>query len=95
MLDLQAEHRQLVMKGPLKIKGTGSESSEMQLFLLDNYLLITKAKYENNIEKYKVHRKVLENYLQIIYSSQAAHAFGTVDSVTTGPNETLHTSLWT
>ncbi|KAI9028251.1 CNH domain-containing protein [Phycomyces nitens] len=56
-LDLQSKHRKMIMKGPLKRKGTGPESSDMQVYLLDNCLLITKQKYVQNIEQYKIYKK--------------------------------------
>ncbi|KAI9468052.1 CNH domain-containing protein [Zychaea mexicana] len=56
-LGLRAEDRQLVLKGALKKKGSGSESSDMLLFLLDHYLVITKQKFANNTEYYKLYRK--------------------------------------
>ncbi|KAI8149220.1 CNH domain-containing protein [Fennellomyces sp. T-0311] len=56
-LDLRADNRQLLLKGALKKKGTGPESSDMLLFLLDHYLVITKQKYFNNNEHYKLYRK--------------------------------------
>ncbi|KAI9248319.1 CNH domain-containing protein [Phascolomyces articulosus] len=56
-LGLRAENRQLVLKGALKKKGTGSESSDILLFLLDHYLVITKQKFISNNEYYKLYRK--------------------------------------
>ena len=47
------------MKGPLKRKGTNqSESSDLQVFLLDNCVLIAKQKLVNNLERYKLYKKV-------------------------------------
>ena len=60
-MGLRAENRQLVFKGALKKKGgtSGSlESSDILLFLLDHYLVITKQKFVNNNEQYKLYRKV-------------------------------------
>jgi len=45
------------MKGKLKRKGTGSESSEVQLFLFDHYLVFAKTKYMPTGEFYKVYRR--------------------------------------
>ncbi|KAI7848670.1 CNH domain-containing protein [Circinella umbellata] len=59
-LGLRAESRKLVFKGALKKKGgtSGSlESSDILLFLLDHYLVITKQKFVNNNEQYKLYRK--------------------------------------
>ncbi|KAI7900280.1 CNH domain-containing protein [Cokeromyces recurvatus] len=53
-LDLTAPNRQIIMKGTWK-KGSGSESSEVLMYLLDHCLLIIKPK--QNEEKYKLHRK--------------------------------------
>ncbi|CAO3670061.1 unnamed protein product [Umbelopsis ramanniana] len=55
-LELDDEHRQLISKGQLKKKGTGSESSDLHVFLLDRYLLIVKQKYMQKAEKYKLYR---------------------------------------
>ncbi|KAI8388193.1 CNH domain-containing protein [Radiomyces spectabilis] len=56
-LDLGSESRQIVMKGTLKKKGSGSESSDLTVFLLDHCLLVTKQKFIRNEEKYKLQRK--------------------------------------
>ncbi|KAG0193889.1 RHO1 GDP-GTP exchange protein 2 [Apophysomyces sp. BC1034] len=51
--------------------GTGVESSDMQIFLLDNYLLITKPKSVQNNDKYKMYRKVSSlSDLQLIQFQQ-------------------------
>ncbi|KAH8550125.1 CNH domain-containing protein [Umbelopsis sp. PMI_123] len=55
-LELDDEHRQLISKGQLKKKETGSESSDLHVFLLDRYLLIAKQKYMQKAEKYKLYR---------------------------------------
>jgi hypothetical protein len=57
-LELDDEHRQLISKGQLKKKGTGSESADLHVFLLDRYLLIAKQKYMQKQEKYKLYRPV-------------------------------------
>ncbi|KAI9270465.1 CNH domain-containing protein [Phascolomyces articulosus] len=57
-LHLDAESREIIMKGPLKRKGANqSESADMQVFLLDNSLLIVKSKFVNNLERYKIYKK--------------------------------------
>ncbi|KAI7848142.1 CNH domain-containing protein [Circinella umbellata] len=57
-LHLDAENREIIMKGPLKRKGTNqSESSDLQVFLLDNCVLIAKQKLVNNLERYKLYKK--------------------------------------
>ncbi|KAI9475761.1 MAG: CNH domain-containing protein [Benjaminiella poitrasii] len=53
-LDLTARNRQIIIKGTWK-KGSGSESSEVLVYLLDHCLLIIKPK--QNEEKYKLYRK--------------------------------------
>ncbi|KAI7896137.1 CNH domain-containing protein [Mucor mucedo] len=53
-LDLMASNRQVVIKGTWK-KGSGSESSEVLVYLLDHCLLIIKPK--QNEEIYKLTRK--------------------------------------
>ncbi|KAI9273625.1 CNH domain-containing protein [Sporodiniella umbellata] len=53
-LDLLSENRQIVMKGTWK-KGSGSESSDVIVYLLDHCLLILKPK--QNEERYKLYRK--------------------------------------
>jgi hypothetical protein len=62
-LELDDEHRQLISKGQLKKKGTGSESSDLHVFLLDRYLLIVKQKYMQKAEKYKLYRPVSVNWV--------------------------------
>ncbi|KAI9023021.1 CNH domain-containing protein [Phycomyces nitens] len=56
-LDLLAEHREIIMKGVLKKKGSGSESSDLHVFLLDHCLLITKQKFVQGAERYKLYAK--------------------------------------
>ncbi|KAI8081492.1 CNH domain-containing protein [Halteromyces radiatus] len=56
-LDLLNENRQIVMKGPLKRKGTGSESLALQVYLLDHCLIITKQKFVGDVEQFKLYRK--------------------------------------
>ncbi|OZJ04392.1 hypothetical protein BZG36_02413 [Bifiguratus adelaidae] len=57
-LKLDDADRELILKGPLKKKGgTASESSELQVFLFDHYLLLTKIKFTNKMEQYKVYKK--------------------------------------
>ncbi|KAI8048776.1 CNH domain-containing protein [Gilbertella persicaria] len=53
-LDLTASNRQIIMKGTWK-KGSGSDTSEVLVYLLDHCLLIIKPK--QNEEKYKLYRK--------------------------------------
>jgi len=55
-LKLLDPERQLVMKGKFKRKGTGSESSEVQVFLFDHYLVFAKIKYMPTGEYYKIYR---------------------------------------
>lgn len=52
---MAASNRQVIMKGTWK-KGSGSESSDVLVYLLDHCLLIIKPK--QNEEKYKLYRKV-------------------------------------
>ncbi|KAI8328261.1 CNH domain-containing protein, partial [Chlamydoabsidia padenii] len=56
-LNLLDEDRQIVMKGPLKRKGIGSESLALQVYLLDHCLIITKQKFTDNVEQVKLYRK--------------------------------------
>jgi hypothetical protein len=58
-LDLLDENRQIVMKGPLKRKGTGSESLALQVYLLDHCLIITKQKFVDDVEHIKLYKKVI------------------------------------
>ncbi|GAA5806628.1 CNH domain-containing protein [Helicostylum pulchrum] len=53
-LDLTASNRQVIIKGTWK-KGSGSESSDVLVYLLDHCLLIIKPK--QNEEVYKLQRK--------------------------------------
>ncbi|KAI7878879.1 hypothetical protein K492DRAFT_132198 [Lichtheimia hyalospora FSU 10163] len=65
-LGLQDEERQLVMKGTLKKKGSGSEASDVHLFLLDHYLVIIKQKVINNVEQCKFYRKPIPLMLLLL-----------------------------
>lgn len=53
------------MKGPLKRKGAGSESLALQVYLLDHCLIITKSKFINEVEHFKLIRKVIYIYMFI------------------------------
>lgn len=61
-LDLSASERKIVMKGSLKRKNTAStntsESSEFQIYVLDHCLLIIKSKVFDNVEIFKLYKKV-------------------------------------
>ena len=57
-LDLLSDERKVIMKGPLRRSNTSSESSEFQIYVLDHCLLIIKAKYFENMEQFKLYRKV-------------------------------------
>lgn len=80
-LDLLAEDRLIIKQGPLK-KTAALDSSDYQLILLDNYLLITKLKVVGFEEHYTIQRKVspkalvthvchLSSYLFIYSPSQS------------------------
>ncbi|KAI8976067.1 CNH domain-containing protein [Pilobolus umbonatus] len=58
-LDLLSENRRIIMKGPLKRKSVNStfESSDLQVYVLDECVLIIKSKYFDNVERFKLHRK--------------------------------------
>ncbi|KAK3828749.1 MAG: RhoGEF Rgf2 [Benniella sp.] len=56
-LNLLAKDRQLIMKGPLKKKGTSSEHSDLYVFVFDHVLLLTKEKKTKGGEGYKVHKR--------------------------------------
>ncbi|KAF9095483.1 RHO1 GDP-GTP exchange protein 2, partial [Mortierella sp. GBA35] len=56
-LNLLAKDRQLIMKGPLKKKGTSSEHADIYVFLFDHVLLLTKEKKGKGAEGYKVHKR--------------------------------------
>lgn len=56
-LNLLAKDRQLIMKGPLKKKGTSSEHSDLYVFVFDHVLLLTKEKKGKGGEGYKVHKR--------------------------------------
>ncbi|KAF7732803.1 RHO1 GDP-GTP exchange protein 2 [Apophysomyces ossiformis] len=57
-LDLRAPERQLLMKGRMKRKGnSSSESSDLQVFLFDHYLVFAKIKHIDHLEHYRVYRK--------------------------------------
>ncbi|KAI8346170.1 CNH domain-containing protein [Blakeslea trispora] len=60
-LELSAPERKIIMKGALKRKSnsanTSTESSELQVYVLDHCLLIIKSKCYENIEYYKLYKK--------------------------------------
>ncbi|KAF9199046.1 RHO1 GDP-GTP exchange protein 2, partial [Haplosporangium sp. Z 27] len=56
-LNLLAKDRQLIMKGPLKKKGTSSEQADLYVFVFDHVLLLTKEKKGKGGEGYKVHKR--------------------------------------
>ncbi|KAG2229535.1 hypothetical protein INT48_006926, partial [Thamnidium elegans] len=58
-LDLLSSDRKIIMKGPLKRKGSGNntEASELQIYVLDHCLLIIKSKCFDNFENYKLYKK--------------------------------------
>ncbi|KAI8380101.1 CNH domain-containing protein [Blakeslea trispora] len=57
-LKLNKPGRQLLMKGRMKRKGNvSSESSDLQVFLLDHYLVIAKIRFEDHLEMYKTYRR--------------------------------------
>ncbi|KAF9962840.1 RHO1 GDP-GTP exchange protein 2, partial [Modicella reniformis] len=56
-LNLLAKDRQLIMKGPLKKKGTSSEHSDLYVFVFDHVLLLTREKKGKGGEGYKVHKR--------------------------------------
>ncbi|KAF9184408.1 RHO1 GDP-GTP exchange protein 2 [Haplosporangium sp. Z 11] len=56
-LNLLAKDRQLIMKGPLKRKGTSSEHADLYVFVFDHMLLLTKEKKGKGAEGYKVHKR--------------------------------------
>jgi hypothetical protein len=62
-LDLLAEDRIIIKQGPLK-KAAALDSSDYQLILLDNYLLVTKLKVVSFEEHYTIQRKasIWSNY---------------------------------
>ncbi|KAI8979297.1 CNH domain-containing protein [Mycotypha africana] len=71
-LELEQPQRQMLMKGRMKKKGNSSSgSTEMQVFLLDHYLVITKVKSEINSEKYRVYKKPIP--LQLLTVTASAH----------------------
>lgn len=68
-LKLQDPERQLLMQGRLKRKGnSSSDSSEMQVFLFDHYLVLSKTKMQNHLEHYKVSRKVSNTHTHTMLS---------------------------
>ncbi|KAF1804767.1 hypothetical protein FB192DRAFT_1273896 [Mucor lusitanicus] len=61
-LDLLSEDRKIILKGPLKRKSTtsnaASESSELQVYVLDHCLLLIKSKFfDSNNEMFKLYKK--------------------------------------
>ena len=73
-LKLQDPERQLLMQGRLKRKGnSSSDSSEMQVFLFDHYLVLSKTKMQNHLEHYKVSRKVNNQYIQYCSFETCSH----------------------
>ncbi|KAK4519709.1 uncharacterized protein ATC70_009949 [Mucor velutinosus] len=60
-LDLLFKERKIILKGPLKRKSTtgnaASESSELQVYVLDHCLLLIKSKFFDGAEVYKLYKK--------------------------------------
>ncbi|KAI9469053.1 MAG: CNH domain-containing protein [Benjaminiella poitrasii] len=69
-LDLLADDRKIIMKGPLKRKNTAnnasSEASELQVYVLDHFLLLIKPKIIENSEIFKLYRKPIPLALLLI-----------------------------
>lgn len=58
-LRLSDENRELIHKGQLKRRGgTQSETADLDVYLLDNMILLTRTKYSNKMEKTGIYRKV-------------------------------------
>ncbi|KAG1464004.1 hypothetical protein G6F56_005169 [Rhizopus delemar] len=71
-LDLLSKDRQIIMKGTWK-KSSGSESSDVVVYLLDHCLLILKPK--QNEEKYKLYRRPIPlNLLSVSFPDQTKRA---------------------
>ncbi|CAO3684803.1 unnamed protein product [Umbelopsis ramanniana] len=64
-LDLLAEERIIIKQGPLK-KTAALDSSDYQLILLDNYLLITKHKVLSFEEHYTIQRRPIPLELLVV-----------------------------
>ncbi|KAI8636087.1 CNH domain-containing protein [Parasitella parasitica] len=57
-LDLLSEDRKIVLKGALKrTSNAASESSELQVYVLDHCLLLIKSKFLDNAEVFKLYKK--------------------------------------
>ncbi|CEP19415.1 hypothetical protein [Parasitella parasitica] len=57
-LDLLSEDRKIIMKGALKrTSSAASESSELQVYVLDHCLLLIKSKFFDNAEVFKLYKK--------------------------------------
>ncbi|KAI9247315.1 CNH domain-containing protein [Sporodiniella umbellata] len=71
-LQLQDPNRQLLLKGRMKRKGNASsEAADMQIFLLDNYLVISKVKMIDHLEHYRAVRKAIPLELLSIQASSS------------------------
>ncbi|KAG1460108.1 hypothetical protein G6F56_006023 [Rhizopus delemar] len=72
-LQLQDPKRQLLLQGRMKRKGnTSSEAADIQVFLFDNYLVITKIKVIDHLEYYRAVRKpILLELLSVQASSSS------------------------
>ncbi|RCH80372.1 RHO1 GDP-GTP exchange protein 2, partial [Rhizopus azygosporus] len=97
-LDLQADNRQIIMKGTWK-KGSGPESSDVLVYLLDHCLLIIKPK--QNEEKYKLYRKPIPlALLSISFPDQTKRAstiipLGRPSNVSSCPTDTVQNNATT
>ncbi|CAO3699306.1 unnamed protein product [Rhizopus microsporus] len=97
-LDLQADNRQIIMKGTWK-KGSGPESSDVLVYLLDHCLLIIKPK--QNEEKYKLYRKPIPlALLSISFPDQTKRAstiipLGRPSNVSSSPTDTTQNNSTT
>ncbi|KAI8147686.1 Dbl homology domain-containing protein [Fennellomyces sp. T-0311] len=72
-LKLRDADRELVMQGKMKRKGHSS-SEDIQVFLFDHYLVLSKIKHHNHIEHFKISRKVKKQIL--LNQSQVVHSQG-------------------
>ncbi|KAF9435822.1 RHO1 GDP-GTP exchange protein 2 [Entomortierella beljakovae] len=91
-LNLLAKDRQLIMKGPLKKKGSSSEQADIYVFVFDHVLLLTKEKKGKGGEGYKVHKRPIPLELLILSTMEEPISKNTRRTSSLIPHKSNNTS---
>ncbi|KAF9413794.1 RHO1 GDP-GTP exchange protein 2, partial [Podila epigama] len=91
-LNLLAKDRQLIMKGPLKKKGTSSEHADLYVFVFDHVLLLTKEKKGKGSEGYKVHKRPIPLELLMLSTMEEPLSKSSRRTSSLIPHKSSHTS---